>query len=145
MRQGQRVREWEVRRAGGRGAVAARLPLALAILGLAACAPENIVRVAPTAKVDSLVFFVHGISSPTAPPTLAYGLTVMRCVDERPFWVIAADGSRSMPETVTYGRPLPGFQTRAGPDTLRPGCYRVIVSRANPLTFHVDPGGQVRP
>jgi hypothetical protein len=95
--------------------------------------------------VDSLVFLIHGVSSPTAPPTLAYGLTVMRCGDERPFWTISADGSHAMPDHVTYGRTLPGFLTRAGPDSLQLGCYRVVLSRANPVTFYVDPGGRVRP
>src|SRR5207237_672471 len=122
--------------------------VALAALMLAAacasgCASaDNAIRLAPDATSDSLVFTV--ITTRTGgPPASAYGLSVLRCGDDSVFWMLSADGTRHMPTRITYGRPLPGYVVKTGPDTLRPGCYRVILSEAAPLLIDVLPGGAV--
>jgi hypothetical protein len=90
-----------------------------------------------------LVFLINGTSSPTAAATLVYGLTVVRCGAEVPVWTISADGSRPMPDRVVYGSLVPGFRIITPPQPLTPGCYRVILSRANPVTFDVGSDGLV--
>lgn len=117
---------------------------ALMAIAIAACAIENTIHLEPEATTDSLVFVIAGTAT-GAPSNMSYGLSVIRCGDERPFWTIAADGSRLMPDRIVYGRPLAGFVTSTGPDSLRPGCYKAIVSEAKPVTFDVLPNGRVSP
>jgi hypothetical protein len=107
-----------------------------------ACAPQNVIAVAPGSTPDSLVFVIRG-AAVGAPPNLLYGLSVTRCRDAIPLWTIAADGSRLMPDTLRYGRPVPGFVLRAGPEPLGPDCYRAVVSGAVPLRFAIDPEGRI--
>jgi hypothetical protein len=108
------------------------------------CALENRVTIAPGATRDSLVFVLGGVSG-AADTRVIYGLTVQRCADEVVFWTVAGNGTRTLPERIRYGEPLPGFATIAGPLPLSAGCYRVIVSEAPPVTFDVGPDGIVRP
>ena len=119
------------------------LQLAAIALGLSACDYANAIRLVPTASRDSLVFVIGSIRE--APSTNAvYGLSILRCTDEHPMWTIAADGSRTMPDTVVYGRSIPGFSVRSGPEPLAPGCYTAVVSGARPLTFDVTSDGMVK-
>lgn len=107
------------------------------------CRVENVVQLAPSPTADSVAFVVRGIVSPTAPSTLAYGLSVIRCLDQQSMWTISADGTRGMPDTVRYGAIIPGFHTLAGPLPLTVGCYQVVVSRAAPVTFDVSSTGRL--
>src|SRR5439155_17995242 len=108
------------------------------------CVPiANTTQLAPRATRDSLVLMI-GSATGAGAATSVYGLSVIRCGDERAFWTIAADGSRSLPERIAYGRLIPGFETRAGPEPLLPGCYQAIVSGADPVTFDVTATGQIR-
>ena len=120
------------------------LSLAAAIAaGASACEYGNAIRLAPTATRDSLVFVIRSVRE--APTTNAiYGLSILRCGDEHPMWTIAADGTRTMPDTVVYGRPIPGFAVRQGPERLEPGCYSAVISGARPLTFDVTSAGTVK-
>ncbi len=111
---------------------------------LMACAIENRILVAPGSTRDSLVFIIEGADG-TSAHGLIYGLSVLGCGDDRALWVIAADGSRTMPVRVRYGQILPGFSIRAGPESLQPGCYKAVVSSANPFEFDVSPFGNIRP
>lgn len=77
------------------------------------------------------------------PPGSADGLSVIRCGDERPVWTIVADGSKLMPAQIAYGQAPAGFVTQNGPDSLRAGCYKAVVSGASPVTFDVSQGGRV--
>jgi hypothetical protein len=114
------------------------------LLAGTACAVENTIALAPNPRADSLVFLIRDARTGGASSGFTYGLSVLRCGDERAFWTIAADGTRHIPEQIVYGQPVPGFTTRAGPDTLRAGCYKAIVSASTPLEFDVAPTGQIR-
>ena len=111
-------------------------------IAAAACdAPANLVRLAPPARVDSVAFEISAIGGAGAgPASLVYGVAVVRC-DETGFWTIVSDGTRSLPQRFTYGGALPGFETRAGPLPLLPGCYDILVSRARPLRFDIGADG----
>lgn len=116
---------------------------AASILCASGCEYANAIRLVPAATRDSLVFVIRSIRE--APTTNAvYGLSILRCTGEHPMWTIAADGSRTMPDTVVYGRPIPGFSVRSGPEPLVPGCYTAVISGARPLTFDVKSDGTVR-
>lgn len=114
------------------------------IATLAACAAENRIRIAPGSTRDSLVFVIEGADG-TATHGLIYGLSVLRCGDDHALWMIAADGSRTLPDRLRYGQLLPGFSIRAGPEPLGQGCYKAVVSEAKPLQFDVNPFGAVLP
>ncbi len=107
------------------------------------CVAQNVIAVAPGSTRDSLVFVVRG-AKVGASPNLVFGLGVVRCADDRPMWIIAAEGSRLMPDSLRYGEPVPGFALRAGPEPLGPDCYRAVASGAVPLRFVVDPAGGIR-
>lgn len=109
-----------------------------------ACGIENRIRVAPGSTRDSLVFIIESADG-TSARGLIYGLSVLGCGDDRTLWVIAADGSRTMPDRVRYGQLVPGFSIRAGPESLQAGCYKAVVSSANPFAFDVSPFGDIHP
>jgi hypothetical protein len=90
------------------------------------------------------VFVIEGADG-TSSHGLIYGLSVLGCRDDRALWIIAADGSRTMPDRVRYGQVVPGFSIRAGPEALQAGCYRAVISSATPFAFDVSPLGQVSP
>jgi len=112
------------------------------VLGCATA--RNTIRVAPAATADSLVLLVRSTIDSGLPPESVYGLSVLRCDTREVTWTIAADGSRRMPGTVIYGRPVPGFPTRVGPLPLTPGCYEVIVSGATSRRFDVEANRTIR-
>jgi hypothetical protein len=112
-------------------------------LTAAACVPETAIQIAPGATRDSLVFLISDLQSGKQGAGFIYGLSILQCNTDRAAWTIAADGSRTMPDHVVYGRPVPGFATRAGPDSLHSGCYRAVVSSSNPLVFDVSPTGGI--
>ncbi len=115
-----------------------RFTLALVVV-LGCVTMDNAVRIGPDATTDSLVFLLTSAANTGQPPTLVYGLSVVRCNTEEAFWTVAADGSRQMPTRIVYGRPIAGFPARAGPVPLTPGCYEVILSGAAPRRFEVRP------
>jgi hypothetical protein len=119
--------------------------VAIAMITIACDAPANLVRVAPTPRVDSLTFELSAIGGAgSGPGTLVYGVSVVDC-EEHVFWTIASDGTRALPQRFAYGSVIPGFETRAGPMTLVPGCYKILVSRAKPLRFEIGGDGSVTP
>jgi hypothetical protein len=119
-----------------------RFLVAVAALALVACAPSNMIQLAPSATRDSLAFVISGASDArvTSP---VYGLSVVHCLDDVPVWTIAADGTRALPARVTYGALIAGYETRVGPVPLAPGCYKAFLSNADPLIFDVGPQGAV--
>lgn len=106
------------------------------------CAYENVIGVAPGSTRDSLVFVLRG-AKPGADPALVYGLGVVRCSDERPMWLISAEGNRLLPDTVRYAQVVPGFILRAGPEPLVADCYKVVASGAASSRFVIDTKGAV--
>jgi len=125
---------------------ASRLLCIATLAAASACEKSaNMVRIEPGAAVDSLVFHVSAAGEPNSPGVLAYGLSVLACADDRPFWTIAADGTRAMPRDVRYGGPIPGFPTNTGPLPLVPGCYDVIVSGGPRIRFTVTAARRVVP
>ena len=117
--------------------------LSVVMLACSGCALENRVSIAPGATRDSLTFAIGGANG-TADTRVIYGLTVERCGGDVVLWTVVANGTRTLPDRIRYGQLLPGFATTAGPLPLSPGCYRVIVSEAPPVTFDVSPDGVVR-
>jgi hypothetical protein len=108
------------------------------LVALMACEPPtNLVHVAPTYAPDSVRFSVSGIDGTVPPQQPVYGLSVVRCDTQDAYWTIAAGGGRLLPDTVRYGRPIPGFQVTAGPRPLTPGCYEVLVTEAKAARFTV--------
>jgi hypothetical protein len=106
--------------------------------------PKNVVRIAPEATADSVVFLLRSSTDAGLPAESVYGLSVVRCDTKEVFWTISADGSRLAPDRVVYGQPIPGFPTRAGPAPLVAGCYEVILSGAVPRAFDIGPGRTIR-
>ena len=117
--------------------------IVLSLAGIAACEPyTNTVSLAPTATPDSLAFRITG---PGGPATGVFGLSVVRCGTENSQWTIATDGSKPMPQLVTFGQQVPGFDVRTPAQHLAPGCYDVLVSGARPLRISVSADGKVSP
>jgi hypothetical protein len=119
-----------------------RACVAAAVLAGGACVHQNVIAVAPGSTRDSLVLVIRGAQA-GAPPNLLFGVSVIRCADERPMWTISADGSRTMPDTLLYGQVVPGFPVRVGPEVLHADCYQAIASGAAPFRFIVDAKGGV--
>jgi hypothetical protein len=119
--------------------------LALAVVAvIAGCAPaQNALHLAPETSADSLVFVLTGPEGSGPAQAWVYGLSVVECGTERAMWTIATTGG-SLPSHVTYGRPVPGFVVREGPEPLVPGCYDVFISGGKPLRFLVDTSRVVR-
>jgi hypothetical protein len=127
-------------------------PLAVTALAgliqLSACVTvANTLRIETGARGDSLAFVLSGITAagraagePGAP---IYGLSVVACGTERALWTVSADGTRSMPLRVVYGKTVDGFPTRAGPAPLTTGCYDVFLTGARPVRFDVDEHGAI--
>jgi len=108
---------------------------------VAACEPyANTVSLAPTTSADSIHFRITG---PGGPASGVFGLSVVRCGTESSQWTIATDGSKPMPQNVTFGQPVPGFDVRTPAHHLGPGCYDVLVSGARPLRINVGHDGTV--
>lgn len=123
-----------------------RFALALASASaVCACATGTVlITLEPGARADSLTFRV--VPRPNAVPTpVIYGLSVVHCGTDSPLWTVAADGSRHLPEHVTYGRPIEGFAVRNGPVALTPGCYEALVTGASPLRFQIGADGSAVP
>jgi hypothetical protein len=99
---------------------------------------DNAIRIAPAPTADSLVLLLTRLADTGQPATSAYGLSVLRCNSEESLWTVAADGSRRMPMSVVYGRPIAGFPARTGPFPLTPGCYEAVLSGAAPQRFEVQ-------
>src|SRR3569833_520850 len=118
--------------------------LAFSVLSLAliaACEPyTNTVSLAPTTTPDSINFRING---PGGPATGVFGLSVVRCGTEYSQWTIATDGSKPIPQVVTFGQPIVGFDVRTPAQHLGPGCYDVLVSGARPLRINVGHDGAV--
>ncbi|HEY7876791.1 MAG TPA: hypothetical protein VIC55_01120 [Gemmatimonadaceae bacterium] len=73
-----------------------------------------------------------------------YGLTVMNCAGDKPYWTFGDRGAKGAPpDTVTYGVPPVGYGTVIGPLPLDPGCYRVLVTGGASARFEIAPGGRV--
>lgn len=124
---------------------ASRLKCCAVALILAAIACEaivNEVRIEP-GSVPRVPVFVLTDTSGNAPSTLIYGFSVVRCGSDSASWTIAADGSQAHPPRLTYGETPPGYQTRAGPEPLRPGCYDVFVTGGRRARFRIDANGKV--
>jgi len=130
-----------------RRVVASGTLVGLAISWLSACAISNTVRVEPKATADSVVFSVTGVDGPSSPTSLIYGMSVVTCGDERIAWMIASDGSRTLPRQVRYGQAIPGFEAKHAAEPLVAGCYKVFVSGSKPVTIDVlrDRSVVVRP
>jgi hypothetical protein len=109
------------------------------VLAVACTTVQTVVRVAPSARADSLVFLLRSVADTGRPADWVYGLSVVRCNTEDPVWTIASDGGRQIPPSIVYGQPVPGFSTRAGPATLTPGCYDVFATGAVRRRFDVLP------
>jgi hypothetical protein len=116
----------------------------IAWIAISCDAPTNLVRIAPTPRVDSVAFELSAVGTGTGPGSLVYGVSVVDC-DDKVFWTIASDGTRALPQRFTYGSVIPGFETRAGPLPLAPGCYKMLVSRAKPLRFEIAADGSATP
>lgn len=114
------------------------------LLFTACITPNNAVRLAPEVRADSLVFQLSERGNPTRPPSLVYGLSVLRCEDSKSVWTITADGSAVMPPRVVYGEAPRGFVTERGPAKLEAGCYEVAISSARAVRFDVGADGTVR-
>lgn len=113
----------------------------LSLAGAAACEPyANTVSLAPTTTPDSINFRITG---PGGPASGVFGLSVVRCGTEASQWTIATDGSKPMPQLVTFGQPIAGFNVRTPAQHLGPGCYDVFVSGARPLRINVGHDGTV--
>jgi hypothetical protein len=102
----------------------------------------NEVRVEPSSTPRVPVFVLTDTSG-NAPSSLIYGFSVVRCGSDSAAWTIAADGSQAHPPRLTYGETPPGYQTRVGPEPLRPGCYVVFVTGARRTRFRIDANGKV--
>ena len=120
--------------------------LALAIvLAVVACVPaQSALQLAPDATADSVVFVLTNADGTGPAQGWIYGLSVVACGTDHSLWTIATAGERSLPARITYGRPVPGFAVREGPEPLVPGCYDVYISGGRPLRFSVDNGKAVR-
>jgi hypothetical protein len=113
----------------------------LSIAVAVACDPyTNIVSLAPSSAPDSIAFRISG---PGGAASGVFGLSVVRCGTELSQWTIATDGSKPMPQVVTFGEAVPGFYVRTPAQHLAPGCYEVLVSGARPLRIDVAPDGAV--
>lgn len=128
------------RRAGHRAALA--LVALTAIAGVAGCADHGRpLDTAPTAKplpVFHLGLIRHGSSH------FFYGLTVMNCAGNTPYWTFGERGAKGAPpDTVTYGATPVGYETVIGPLALEPGCYRVLVTGGASAEFRIAPDGRI--
>src|ERR1051325_5833120 len=107
------------------------------LLAVACATVQTVVRIAPSARADSLVFLLRSAADSGRPANWVYGLSVVRCNTETSVWTIASDGGQQIPPSIVYGQPVPGFSTRAGPATLTPGCYDVFATGAARRRFDV--------
>lgn len=102
-----------------------------------ACATDvaRDVSVEPTPKAGVVEFVLKD-------RTLLYGLTVMTC-SGRAVWTISNQGLGLPPSRISYGVTPEGFVSRVGPETLKPGCYEVVVSGPSHVRFHIGENGQL--
>jgi hypothetical protein len=115
------------------------------LIAAASCGPyDNTIALAPPPAADSIAFRISGANGPPSRARNVFGLSVVRCGTEVSQWTIAADGSTTMPDTVVFGRRVPGFDVRTPPQHLAPGCYEVLVSGAKPLRILVAPDGAAK-
>ena len=112
-------------------------------LNIAACeAVVNRVRVEPGTTPLTPVFVLTDTTG-RQPSGTIYGLSVVPCGADTAIWQIAADGSQSAPSRIEYGHAPPGYVARAGPRSLRAGCYDVFVTDGRRARFRVDAAGHV--
>ena len=105
-----------------------------------ACGPPvNTIHVAPTASPDSVRITISGVDGSIPPQNPVYGLSVVRCESQEPYWTIAAGGGRLLPDTVHYGQTVPGFHVTTPARPLVPGCYEVLATDAKAVRFRIGP------
>ncbi len=120
------------------------LPSALLVLMLGGCASGNAIWVEPNSTAKRVVFQIARSREATAPPSFFYGLSVITCSGSRVMWTFGgASNTAPAPSQIVYGKPSPGYTTRAGPRPLRPGCYRAIISGGASVQFVVRRDGSV--
>jgi hypothetical protein len=121
--------------------VVAVVSLALLVVGAASCADHGAaLTTTPVAK--PLPLFHLSLLRRTS--DFFYGLTVMRCGDNTPYWTFGDRGAKgSPPDTVTYGVPPRGYETSIGPVPLDPGCYRVLITGGASTRFSVERDGHI--
>lgn len=115
------------------------------VLSIAAdgCGPVlNEVRIEPGTAPLKPVFVLTDTTGRAASGTI-YGLSVVPCGADTAVWQIAANGSNGTPARFEYGETPAGYVVRAGPETLRAGCYDVYVTDGRRARFRVDAGGHV--
>ena len=123
--------------------LARRLSL-LALAATSGCAARNAVWLEDGSTASKIVFRLAADRETGATPELFYGLSVVTCKDGNVMWTVGINsGDAPIPTRVTYGEPIPGFQTRVPPMRLTPGCYRVSISGPASARFQVRPDGSV--
>jgi len=58
-------------------------------------------------------------------------------------WTMSNERHGEPPYRITYGVTPDGFVSRAGPNALTPGCYKVIVSGPSSVRFHIAGDGRL--
>ena len=112
-------------------------------LNIASCeAIVNRVSVQSGATSAKPVFVITDTTG-RQPSGAIYGLSVVKCGADSASWQIASDGSQSAPSRVEYGVAPKGYIVRAGPDTLRTGCYDVFVTHGRRARFYIDGTGRL--
>jgi len=114
--------------------------VAVVIMSVAACDHSGAINAAPAPK--PLPLFHLALLRRTS--DFFYGLTVMRCGDNTPYWTFGDRGAKGAPpDTVTYGVPPHGYETHIGPRPLDPGCYRVLITGGASTRFNVERDGRI--
>lgn len=106
----------------------------LLLAGACALRTSEMVRVDPRSTSSAVVFLIR-------PGVTIYGLSVLRCGGGVMWTVGTAGDSVDAPSRIVYGTPPPRFSTRAGPEPLSPGCYRVVVTGPEESWFRIRADG----
>jgi len=116
--------------------------VSLTLLVVAAACADHGSSVTTTPEPKPLPLFHLALLRRTS--EFFYGLTVMRCGDNTPYWTFGDRGAKgSPPDTVTYGAPPRGYETSIGPRPLDPGCYRVLITGGASTRFTIERDGRI--
>jgi hypothetical protein len=119
--------------------IGARLWRVALVVAVAACGEtiDSDVCLAPESRAERIVFL-------TGASPLLYKLSAFPCGSERSVWTIGREGTNSAPPArIVFGETPPGYVERVHVQSLRPGCYRVVVSGPRSAQFIVNRDGTV--